>query len=339
MEKISAWKGRLGKRFAFIFALLFLVILAISLRNSAAYESELKVLVLLESESAALQQQRITDVLAQLPLTLDFYDYMLDTSQVLSESEGKLSASRRLEAWGETLDVGRIPDRKGAIIVLKAKANSGESAQIIVRDTFRALVESSSRLYDAKTEVQLRAIDGPHTLKANRGWLWLLSGSIALALAGALMLEYAWDNLENAAKALRSKTRTDISEKIKALRDLIVPAKGEDAKGVESLEGFYEKETPEEKKEGTLTQAANYQMEETPVRGTYPNFPEMPVQQERKALAPDNLPIADAPVFGQAPDNLPIAEKEVIQEQPLLEKEPTAEELKARLNQLLKGRM
>lgn len=348
MEKISKLKEMLGKRFVLVFAALFLLIFTLTLRNSFAYESKLKVLVLLKSESAALQQDRITDTLAELPLTLNFYDYLLDTSEVLSESDGKLSADRRLEAWKKIFHAERVPNGKGAIISLKATAASAESAQLIASDTFRALVEYSSKLYDAKTDVQLRAIDGPHASRTNGEWIWIFWGSFALALAAALMLEYAWDGLEDATRALRGKTRTDISEKIKELRDLIAPAKGESAQKTESLEGFYEKQKNQTEDE-LPAKKESVQAEETPVRGTYPNFPEMPPVRnfsfeeaegsEMKSGAPDNLPVGDVPVFGQAPSNLPVADTIEEAGEGLVEKEPTQEELKARLNQLLKGKI
>lgn len=86
----------------------------------------------------------------------------------------------------------------------------------------------------------------------------------------------------------------------------------------------------------------------------YPNFPEMPIhaapiaapKNDAKAGAPDNLPIADASVMemfsAPAPRDLPAqSEKsETLEPQePVTPKEPTSDELKKRLNELLRGKI
>ena len=65
----------------------------------------------------------------------------------------------------------------------------------------------------------------------------------------------------------------------------------------------------------------------------YPNFPEMPVRETKKSGAPENLPIAD----GFPEEHQKVSQ----QEKPRIEtnREPTAEELRERLNRLLRGEL
>jgi len=75
----------------------------------------------------------------------------------------------------------------------------------------------------------------------------------------------------------------------------------------------------------------------------YPNFPEMPVSHKVESSAPANLPVADDSFFIQneaptesSPSQSVESERDSIASET---REPTPEELKKRLNELLKGKI
>jgi hypothetical protein len=78
--------------------------------------------------------------------------------------------------------------------------------------------------------------------------------------------------------------------------------------------------------------------------GKYPNYAEMPIKEKKLENVPDNLPIADETFFAEYEDPKQIVEEKptsVVDDELIIEtkKEPTPEELKKRLNQLLRGEL
>ena len=67
----------------------------------------------------------------------------------------------------------------------------------------------------------------------------------------------------------------------------------------------------------------------------YPNFREVPKHAEQKASAPENLPVADDSFFMQT--GLNTQEKSNSEKSEIKKPEPTADQLKERLNKLLRG--
>ena len=74
----------------------------------------------------------------------------------------------------------------------------------------------------------------------------------------------------------------------------------------------------------------------------YPNFREVPKYAQQKASAPSNLPIADDSFSMQVGlnDQKQSEQKQIISEKTAIKKpEPTDDQLKEKLNQLLRGEM
>jgi hypothetical protein len=230
----------------------------------------------------------------------------------------------------------------------------------------RTLFDDVAFYYDVKNDVSLRIIDGPITKVHVSNLSALLLLSIVLGfLAVALLKIFVF------SKKKISISKPDFS-KINSFFDFKKNPTVSVEDELDSLNKLYAMENDVlPKEEIAAPQENGVKMEQVDPKiqemkkltkkmepSKYPNFPEMPLAGVSKNSAPDNLPIADDSFFAgnfefdlaaeeiekkipEANENeIPVQASTEIEEQPIADqtpKEPTPEQLKERLNQLLRG--
>ena len=329
-----------------VFMLAFFLV---GMQKFKAYESEMTILVVPKSANAVGQQAQILDNLIQLPKTLAFYDRLLKDNTTFQDSSAGESPLIRKNSWNDMFSIKQV-SQKGSMLSVSISINSQADADIIVSKTARTLLDMTSFYYNVKDDVDLRIVDGPITKVVVNRWPLLLLISL---LFGSL-LTLAVEKILGLKKSVVAN-QEEISEN-KPFQNFNFFKKINQPMPIEALENLYEHETKifqnlfAKKKPALSEQPAEKLVEKTeeievaePVaevahlqeiasRGVYPNFPEMPVHGAPKSFAPANLPIADFAIENDLPNQEAEAEPEA-------EKihEPTSDELKNRLNQLLKG--
>lgn len=298
------------------------------------YKSEISVLVIPKSQ-VAVENQQIVYNISQFPKMLSFYDKLLRDNKDVKDSTVGNSQDKRKQLWNEYVKV-RTDEKKGSAITISMVAKKQSDSEALANKTAKTLINFTSQYYDAKNDLDIRIVDGPISRPVLRGWLWHLIISILLGLGFAMIIE----NLLNSFVVTNKKPifNKDLLDSLKQ------SLSKKDTQDKNKLEALYRKEEiPDEMDLSSGPIEAAEELLEKPkdepqkFYGTYPNYPEMPKRDTKKASAPDNLPT------GNVPENLPFAKDMDEKEEKndifkTKDSEPSQEDFKRRLNELLKGK-
>lgn len=284
-------------------------ILAISsiflfLGNFKAYRTEISILLVPKSENAFVQTEQILENLSELPHQLSFYDRLLQNGGIVDAYSGKTQDQRKA-LWNKSLNIWR--NDGGSIITIGIDAKKRSESLNISKLAVNTLFSSASKYYDVKKDIDLRVIDGPIT----RPVIESLAGLILAGLASGIVLAYI----------------------IIAVLQLIIGF-------IYGVSKKIQQKKVSVKKEDLLPKLPSFEMNVKKTQAVV-----------RQHGAPDNLPVATGqyPFSGESAVQQDIAvEDENAHEtssnsqqriMPDLSEntEPTEEELKKRLNQLIRG--
>jgi capsular polysaccharide biosynthesis protein len=311
------------------------------------YRSEISIMVSAKSDVAAKQQAQIISNMIELPKTLAFYDRLLKFNADVRDVAQGLSQQKREAKWNEMVSVERTALDASVVKIAITTNRQSDSVQL-VNKTVRTLFDTAAFYYDVKKDVDLRIVNGPITRVQVVGWYWLLTISALSGFAVAILLSFIFfsDRKVLGEKAkffrknfffdLKKKTARPVEDELESLNDLYRAEQSEQPfvfeEEAENIVPVHEEKFQEIKK---ITKELE--------PSKYPNFPEMPVRMQGRASAPDNLPIGDDDTFLFQSNIAPAIEVKEEEASPKIEEdtkaEPTEEELKKRLNSLLKGEL
>jgi capsular polysaccharide biosynthesis protein len=318
---------------------------------SKTYRSSITVFVNAKSEISAEKQGQIVENIIEFSRTLSFYDRMLKYNPDISDVTAGRGQDKRKQLWNSMLSAERV-GKNSSMIKISVETKREADADKLVQKATRSLFDTTGMYYDIKNDVDLRIIDGPISRVQVSNWYWFLAFSLLLGFAIAFLLQEllsagkkSFIDVRNIPEEkslfnFKMETQRPSLPEIKSLEDLymaeqadaVFAIKEEPKKQIFPQENVMNKPeiTPQIKEMKKLTKMIQ--------RDKYPNFPEMPVHEIKKASAPENLPIADENFLIHSDEN---AKQKTQQEQPIitLHHEPTEEELKTRLNQLLRGEL
>ncbi len=348
-------KFNLNPRTVILAALFGLAFFLLGFSKFRTYKSEVTILAIPKSAVATKQKDQIINNIVQLSKSLAFYDRLLKDNPAFQDSSAGERPEIRKQVWNEMLSIEQIEEKSSTIVFSISSSNDG-SADLVATKTARAIFDVTSAYYNIKDDLDLRIIDGPITKTTVTGWPWLVLISIILGSSVAVLIEKII-TLERKTVGLPDIFKNNPLRKLNQKKTATEPMP------LEALENLYEAETTPETlitrqpalavepreipaiekpaQPQTLAKEVKH-LQEIVSRNVYPNFPEMPVHNiGEKATAPSNLPIGDFDFsFGPMVESEPTLKEEVVEEVvPAVAKihEPTPEELKERLNQLLKG--
>lgn len=340
MDKINLRALLLG---ALLSVIIFLMLASFFMR----YQSTVTILITAKSEVAARNLDKIVGNISRLPSTLSFYDRLLENNPDVRDVAAGDSQLERKQVWNGMLNV-RQGRKNNSIIKISLRATNKNDAEQLATKTARTLFDSASLYYNVKSDVDMRLIDGPITKNVVIGWEWLLAVSVLLGSVLAFLGRDAIVSIDMFAdeKALKIKERAkSFFQTDKILTGKADSSAQEQADAslrepiVENLYPAEEIAAPEQELEAKELETLNRIIQQD----VYPNFPEMPVHAQHKASAPDNLPIADSSFLAQQYPEAENMEQEESQkpesEKEQVSHEPTPEELKKRLNELLRGKI
>ncbi len=335
-ERISAQVFLAG----LVLSIMFFLLLSSAFKTHTA---KIEILFTAKSETAALQSKQILNNLMELPKTLNFYERLLkNNSDVRDIAEGEKPAQRK-NIWNNLIAVKKI-EKNSSMFEISITARREADAKALAQKTARNLFDMASGYYDVKKDIDLRIVDGP-ILHTNffAGFVLALVLSLIFGFAIAFVLQ----------KFLRgSRTIFANSRQIFAEKNWFDFSKKETGSSEEEkryLESLYaaeqmqmpfeitlKNEKPETKKE---EEAKKEEVKFEEIKeltkmmepDKYPNFREIPKNSAQvTSAAPANLPIADGYVFNKpAEESKPEKKREY--------EEPEEQQLKERLNKLLRG--
>jgi len=357
-------KFNLNPRTIILATLFSLAFFLVGFSKFRTYQSEITILAIPKSATAIKQKDQIINNIVQLSKSLAFYDRLLKDNPNFQDSAMGERLETRKQVWNEMLSISRVDEKSSTIVFSISSSNEG-SADLVASKTARTIFDVTSAYYNVKDDVDLRIIDGPITKTNVTGWPWLVLISIILgSLVGVLVekiitLERKTVGLpdifkNNPLRNLNQKKVTTEPMPLAALENLYETEKVSEVLSEKKLapvapaeilptENLVVKEQIKPQAQAPTKEIEHLQ--EIVSRNVYPNFPELPVHNiGEKATAPSNLPIGDFDFsFGPMVESEPALKEEVVEEVeevvPAVAKihEPTPEQLKERLNQLLKG--
>lgn len=303
--------------------------------NFKDYQSTVKILVISKSEKSSANHDRILNTIAELPKTLTFYEKLLAENPEIKENRIYSSLDEKKENWNSMIKVSVNPE-DSSIIELTVISDDEKSSQIISNKSARNLFNITSNYYDVKNDIDLRIIEGPIVKDSLKNAFWLFLASILLGYSLAVIFQrlfvFAATDLDKLMMALRqgSKKNNEAPQEEHDQKKDGSDLQNDTASDLENKKSqeLKERETEELERLNKIMQ-----------QDIYPNFPEMPISEPKKASAPDNLPIADVDAFEIDKSEEEDKEKsDMAIENEKSSHEPTPEEIRKRLNQLLRGK-
>ncbi|EKE19797.1 MAG: hypothetical protein ACD_8C00103G0002 [uncultured bacterium] len=345
ISKFQNFKNRLlqiSPQFFVVGLVLSLTFFLLAIDSVKTYRSEVLILVNLKSETAIKQQEQLLDTIVELPKTLAFYDQILAKNKNVRDVSENLDPDKRKDSWNKMLSISRV-GKNSLIFKISISTKSASDSEQLSSKTVRELFDRIAFYYDIKKDFDLRIIEKPIARTEVSAWPWILIVSFAGGFGIAIVL----NSLLGPAVEKRTEEKEENDSNF--VFDFGKKAKVSVGQGVEKLRRLYQSDAPfvfEEKKETfsgisqidpQLQEMKKLTKQMEPSK--YPNFPEMPVATKVKASAPDNLPIAEDDFLANLPEIEKEIPKEPVSDESVVDfkREPTKEELKERLNQLLRG--
>lgn len=316
------------RKFSFYVFVIAFILSAVSflflIDNSKNYCTETSIILIPKSEKAAQDSEHIIENLKIFPTKLGFYNKLLKDNSNIKDNFFGFSDNQREQEWNKNLKIKR--EDKSSIIKISIKASDSEEAKYISDATISTLFSVISFYYNIKNDVDLRIIEGPtiHTEISN----WFLITLLSLVIGTIISF------LVNFISIFISNSLVKNGEKVKS-----------------QFEKSFFKFNFESKK--TIENIAVQKNETTK---NIPAILKPSVEIKKTSSAPQNLPgtpgnlsFIDEDYFrttilkGGKPTEKTIEVKtenqKVPQESASADQEPTQEELKRRLNQLLRGEL
>jgi hypothetical protein len=364
--------------FAVVFLLLSVAAGLFWLGELRGYRAELLLLALPRTEATRGAAENLSAIGNSLVFAVSVYD----AAPALGDPFlGKLPAERKAR-WQKTVDIR--PLEGSDVIVVEARGVDQDTAETLARTIATQLAASASRLYDVKTDLELRILEGPYVISSLSAWPRFALYTFGTGFAFTLLFFAVLSTLEALFPKRRGHVRPvepqPAGEYVISAdtfrprrpaswsREAATPAaapmplvtREEEYEEVPSAEETFDdgavspmelergdEPVPEEELSDESVSPAPLPEEIfEPTLDPLPNF--------QRSAAPDNLPIVEAPLSPlqgaqarlmkadiDATAAAQALESEVAlgEESGPLTHEPTQEDYKRRLNELLSGRI
>jgi len=246
-----------------IIALVIFFITGVGL--SKTYKSEMRILLLPRSDVAARNIDQILRNAEEIPLSLSFYNKMLELNPDIEDALADLSDNKRKSAWNKEIRIDTI--KKSGIIKIDIYNKNQLQAEIISQQSTTSLMTVLGKYYDIAS-LDMRVIDGPIISSVSRisPWALFIPSLILGLLIGSV---------------------TYFVVKFFPKEEMIFNLK--------SWEKYFQPEPKEKSKKTTEF----FSVPEDEIKA----FEEV-YSFEKKGSAPDNLPIADESVSQKSSENV-----------------------------------
>jgi len=287
------------------------VVFFVGFMVNSTYSSEVKILMIPKSEAVAKNIEQVISNAKEIPATLSFYGKLIQRNPNIEDTLANLPAAKKESAWQSKIWIQRI--NGSAILKISTFAKTPWQAEALSSAVAKNIAVELSGYYDIKNELETRIIDGPisQIKLLSQNIYWILISLLCAFIIGAVsFLISTWPKTEKIDQIPDSSTLQNFSTN---------------------------PNTKTEEGSITITNRVNIS---TPVFN----------EQNRKAAAPTNLPIAEGfmpeetlaetdyfsqsePFLAQADSDFsePNFEEEI---QNVYDREATHTEIKARFNKL-----
>lgn len=288
-----------------------------------SYRATVTVLVVSKTE---MSSQDMTENAVELVRTLSFYERVLADNDLIDDDFEGYAPDQRKALWNDTVSVNRRA--ASSVLTVRARGETPEKAKRLAKQTAQTLFATMSFYYNVKTEMDVRVIDGPlvsYTL--TRPFLF---GATSILTGLSITLLFFWFLNAVSGFVARQKMKTEKIHPAFALGETVPwldPRKFIPAKPPFSFKNAFSETS------GAPEAAVSQYVAHAPAPA---NLPIAPMEMELPIADESALPLEFETMFSShqgAPLGFPVRGEHNIQQQ----SEPTNEEYKRRLNELLAG--
>lgn len=311
---------------SFFVTLFFVTIAALLfwLDTFHAYQAEVRVLVIGKTPAVATDQA--VENIAELSKNLSFYERVLEGNDLIDDDFEGYSKDERKALWNQTVQVTQ--SGKSGVLSVVAKQDTPEKAKRLSEETVKTLFAVSALYYNIKTDIDLRVIDEPIVKTViDRPVRYILT-----SFGSALGVTLAFFALLSVVPGFFGKREASVAPEfpIGAAVPFIDPQKFIPARPTSlSFESTHGEQVKTESSKSTTSERMLPGMDTTELPFQFEDS--YPEEKEEEAGLTD-LPVTGGVIGGGA-----MAMEETVEEVPVPKGEPTPEEYKRRLNELLAG--
>ena len=174
----------------------------LSLDSFREYRAEISIIALPQGHILAADQ--VVENIAVMPTTLDFFDALLVSDERIAEFSDidEQPMMVRKAAWSEMLSVERHGE--SGIISYSIAAESQEEAALLARQMSKVLFEKIGAYYDIRTDVSIRLVEGP-LVRTSIGTPFVWIGmSLGLGIVAALIMTFILSNIARLSASTRA---------------------------------------------------------------------------------------------------------------------------------------
>jgi hypothetical protein len=190
LKKIN--KVSFGFSFFILAAILSIVFYLIFSENFRVYTSQMTIMFIPKSETAAFNSSAIMENLVRFPKFLSFYDRLFSLNNNLKDQFSGLSQDSRKKMWNQAMNISK--DDGSTMLKIEVTLKNREQSILFAKQTARTLFDTASFYYNIKTDADFRVVDGPVTVAITKSWYWLVLLSIFLGLAVSFILNFIFSN-------------------------------------------------------------------------------------------------------------------------------------------------
>jgi len=312
MERIQYYKFNI---FLYIIAVLAILVALININRT--YKAEVDLMLVARNDATAKNMDRIIEDARIIPLSVSFYNMIADEN--FDDPVEELPDYKREAFWKKKIEAEKV---NGSSII---RITVFDEDQMVVEDLGEKVAlnvaEVLSRYYNINTELDSRIVNGPTVSYGMKNNIFIL---ILESLLGGLIFVFSVFAVNYILGILGIGKKIE-SKKAKLVRKLPIISK-EEVRGLIS----FDKKPVDFKKIDKQSKEQESYIQKT-------NFPEI---LGKKSAAPENLPIADESMFQKINSAESVKTEKIREEKRDNEieiREATPEEVKERLNKLLRG--
>lgn len=123
-----------------------------------SYRAEMTILVVSRTDTSQ-SGVAVAENLAGITRTLSFYDRVLADNNFIDDAFLGYAPDKRKKAWNDMVSVRKLDG--GSVLTLSATGDTSEEAAVLAKQTAQTLFSVASLYYNVKTDVDIRVIDGP----------------------------------------------------------------------------------------------------------------------------------------------------------------------------------
>ena len=121
-----------------------------------SYRAEITVLVI---SKTAMSSQEVAENMAEAVRTLSFYERVLSDNDLIDDDFEGYAPDKRKALWNDVISVKR--QANSGALVLETKGDTPEKVKRLAKQTAQTLFSAAGLYYNVKTDIDMRVIDGP----------------------------------------------------------------------------------------------------------------------------------------------------------------------------------